>query len=81
MKPVLGTCRRLDYHNGPCNGLPRKQCVLKNKLEKEGKIMVYLGPLGTNQDRVKDHEEIVEFRRKSVRGWLKQLWYQLVGKA
>jgi len=71
-------CIRLDYHDGPCNGLPRKQCELKAKLEREGKIMK-LGPVTEEQKAL--YADLDTFKSRSVRGWLKQIWYQLVGKA
>jgi hypothetical protein len=73
-------CRRFDYHDGPCNGYPRKQCLLKTKLEREGKILM------NETDNHADHLAEKEAGEKQLmldgirRGWISAAWAWITGQ-
>jgi len=65
-------CTRLDYHDGPCNGFSRRQCELKNKIERECKV------LGTKASKEWLESQVI--LSKVIRPWYKQAWAWISGR-
>jgi hypothetical protein len=77
---MTGVCRRFDYHDGACNGYPRKQCILKTRLEKEGKIFMHEidnHAVHLAEKEAGDKRMLLNGIRRS---WIRATWAWLTGK-
>lgn len=68
--PEPGICTRFDYHDGPCNGYENSRCAMKNKMEREGKIMTNVG----------EYKPLAGTDLRFIRAWYSQIWAWVSGR-